>query len=202
MSERVAILGGGFNPVGLHHVALARRIVDSLDMSVWFLPCYHHRFAKDSDLADSSHRWNMLTMAIDGERIRACDWEIAHKHTGSMFETMEGLTQRYPTTSFHIAIGMDNANSIAKWDRYERLIHKFPFIIFPRPTVQWLVDWFTVPPHIILPFNQKTSSTKIRNAIQDGRFDFAQQHLDPHVWGYIQAGALYGYRLHSSGGTH
>jgi hypothetical protein len=38
------------------------------------------------------------------------------------------------------------------------------------------------------------SSTEIRNAIRDGRHEFAKKHLDPIVWEYIITGRLYGYK--------
>ena len=199
--NEVALLGGGFNPVGLHHQKIAQTIWREVKIPTWFMPCYSHRFAKHSELALSSHRWNMVTEVTgDNKYMRSCDWEMAHEHNGAMYETLQGLAKAHPNTRFNIVIGMDNANVMTTdvdgepgWARGEYLIKENSFLVLQRTGVETQVDWFLEEPHRLLTFDCPTSSSEIRQAIAAGDYAFAQQHLHRRVWEYIIAGSLYGY---------
>lgn len=194
----VVILGGGCNPVGSHHAMMVIHLWHRLQIPTWLMPCYGHQFAKDSELIEASHRWNMVTEVVSEwspDHLVACDWEIAHQHNGSMFEAMRGLTRDYPEVQFRIAIGMDNANKIDDWDRGRFLIELFPFVIFERPGEK-TAPWCEKRPHEIISFDNPMSSSKIRSAIADGQYEFAERHLSRKVWDYIKAGKLYGYKGH------
>ena len=190
--DDVAIMGGSFNPIGLHHERMARLIKWHLHMPVWLMPCYDHQFEKDSELIDHVHRWNMVTEAVSGagDWLVPCDWEIAHRHNGSMYDTMEQLVAAHPNIYFHIVIGMDNAAVISQWDRGLQLIKMFPFVVFWRPPISAPL-WCYRSPHKVLSFDRPISSTKIRQAIREGDYDFAKRHLNPRVWDYIRTGKLY-----------
>lgn len=123
------------------------------------------------------------------------DWEIKHKHAGSMYETIAQLKLHYPDLLFHIVIGMDNANVIkTKWDRGDLLTQENPFIVFERDGVEKTADWFLQAPHQIFTMNYNLSSTAIREAIQNGNYEFAKSHVNPAVWEYITVNKLYGYK--------
>jgi len=196
-----AIFGSGCNPTGLHHELMARLVFQKTGLPTWIMPCYRHLFSKDSELIESSHRWNMLTLACeDWEIMRAFDWEIAHRHDGSMYSTMQQLVQEYPDVKFHIVIGMDNANIIeTKWIHGNLLIQEFPFIVLRRDGCPETADWFNHEPHQVFDFENDASSTDIRTAIREGRNDFAAAHLDSKVWDYIKNGGLYGYHETETG---
>lgn len=159
-------------------------------MDVWLMPCHRHRF--DKHIQSDAHRWNMVN-EVTGQYpwMVACDWEIAHQHNGSMFETLIGLEANYPHDRFHIVIGMDNANVIDAWDRGKLLIDKNPFIVLSRG--ESTTDWHTKPPHrSIFADEIGESSTLIREAICRKNFDLASKHLNSRVWDYIRMGKLYG----------
>lgn len=196
MATKVAIFGGGFNPIGLHHEEMGNLIKWRMDMQTWFMPCYTHRFEKNDELIEAAHRWNMVTEVVAQSPgwLAACDWEIAHQHNGSMYETMQALTALHPDKEFHIVVGMDNANVVeTEWDRGSLLIQRFPFIVFLRRGLKPKVDWFKQEPHTIIPFSDPSNSTAIRKAIREGKHRYARRHLNPRVWDYIQTGKFYGY---------
>lgn len=195
MENEVALLGGGFNPIGLHHQKIAQTIWKEVQIPTWFMPCYHHRFAKDSELALSNHRWNMVTEVTGNTRyMKSCDWEMAHEHNGTMCETLQGLSESYPNIRFNIVIGMDNANVMTtKWAKGKYLIKENSFLVLQRTGEENQVDWFLEKPHRLLTFDCPTSSSEIRQAIAKGDYSFAQQHLHRRVWEYIVDGNLYGY---------
>jgi nicotinate (nicotinamide) nucleotide adenylyltransferase len=216
-NRKIALYGGGFNPIGRHHEFAAILIHKSTGMRTWFMPCYDHLFSKDSELIEVKHRWNMVMEVTNQfpEQMMAFDFEMRQKHTGSMYETMEMLKPGNPDIDFHIVIGMDNANCIeSDWDRGNLLIQEYPFIVMHRrmacPACRgnkiqcalcdetgkiWLpptTDWFKQEPHAELKLDYLISSSDIRKAIAEGRLDFARQHLNPMVWDYIETGNLFG----------
>ena len=200
MSE-VALFGGAYNPIGLHHQQIAELIWDKLQIHTWMMPCFHHLFDKDSQLINSAHRWNMVSeVCRQFKFMKPFDWELAHEHTGSTYIAMEKIARQYPDNQFSIVIGSDNANILKEaWFRGEELIDLFPFIVVERFSEPLTVEWPQKPPHHILPCStaQVSSSTAIRKAIREGRNDFAKQYLNLAVWDYIRTGGLYGY--HSNG---
>lgn len=193
---KIALYGGGCNPIGLHHQRISEMIWEVLKIPVWIMPCYNHMFDKNSELIESAHRWNMVTeVCAQHSFLTAFDWELVHEHTGSTFDAMEAIAKQYPDYDFHIVIGSDNANIIeAEWHRGDELIDLYPFIIIERPKKPLTVEWPHSTPHRVLRFSYDMSSSKIRKAIADGRFDFVQRHTNPVVWDYIVTGRLYGYR--------
>lgn len=194
----VALLGGGLDPISLHHEKLAETVESNTGMPTWIMPCYGHLFAKGSRLTAPHHRLNMVKLTAkyrNDNLFVPFDWEIEHKHAGSMYETVAQLKERYPNVAFHIVIGMDNANVIeTKWDRGNLLIQENPFIVFEREGVEPTAEWFRSPPHRLFPMGYDLSSTAIREAIQTGNHAFAEQHLNPAVWEYIRTNGLYGYK--------
>jgi nicotinic acid mononucleotide adenylyltransferase len=164
------------------------------------MPCYGHRFAKNSKLIEHWHRWNMVQMVAEQyDYITACDWEIAHEHDGSMFETMEQLVKAHPDIDFHIAIGMDNANCMTLpreqggWDRGALLVERFPFIVFTRQGVEIKSSWWTRRPHAQIEYSNLLSSSELRECIGEGKHNFAERHTNPKVWDYIVSGNLFGF---------
>lgn len=198
----VAIMGGGFDPVCLHHERMAADIYSKTGLTVWMMPCYSHKFSKNSRLLSPEHRLKMLELTIIQRQdfaILPFDWEIEKKSDGAMYETVASIKAQpwEPEFKFRIVIGMDNANIIEeKWDRGKLLISENPFIVMERPGVTPTAKWFLNPPHLVLPTNDEAnlSSTTVRDAIEQGNYEFAEQHLNPAVWDYIKANQLYGYK--------
>jgi len=195
--SKIALFGGGFNPIGRHHEQIARLIWTETGMRTFFMPCYGHRFSKNSDLIEPSHRWNMVMEVTNSPEntalMVAFDYEIARQHDGSMYETLTALKSSNPETEFHVVIGMDNANNIELWDRGQWLIQLAPFLVVQCAGIEPEAEWFQHPPHRVLPFENEIHSSDIRKAIRDGRYDFARQYLHPRVWDYIAMGRLYGH---------
>jgi nicotinate-nucleotide adenylyltransferase len=190
----IAIIGGAFDPVGLNHEEMAQVVIANTGMNVWFMPCYKHLFGKQP--IDEIHRLNMLAYACWASiQMGYTNWEIRMKHTGSTYESMQGLKKEYSDYNFYLVIGMDNANVIEqKWDRGDKLIQEFPFIVFERQGIKPQTDWFQKEPHRVFAINNDISSTMIRDAIELGDYQKAQRYLNPRVWSHIVKHKLYGYK--------
>lgn len=196
--NEIALLGGSFDPISLHHEKICKTIFETTGMPTWVMPCWHHRFDKGTRLVKAKDRWEMVQLAADQkwEWMFPFGWEIALKHNGSMFQTIAKLKKVYPNHRFHIVIGMDNANVIEEqWNEGKTLIQENPFIVLERNGVIPATDWFTKSPHRVFPLDSDLSSTVIRDAIANGNYEFAKQHLALNVWKYIQEKGLYGYKV-------
>ena len=220
--NKIALFGGGFNPIGRHHEYAALKIHDQTDMTVWLMPCYKHAFDKDNELIEDSHRWNMTEGVANsyGPAIAACDWEIINQSDGKMYNTIRGIQKDHPDKEFTIVIGMDNANIITNdiseggWYKGAELVEEHPFIVMTRkipcPVCQtkatqcefckekgfvWQepkVDWFKKEPHMVIEIAYAQSSSGLRLACKEGRLPYVIQHTHPLTWDYIQSGRLYG----------
>lgn len=190
MSE-IAIFGGGFDPISLHH----ERMAEETGMATWTMPCWGHKFSKNSRLIPAHHRWAMTILTANFRNdgvIVPFDWEIKHQHSGSMYETISALKQEFPQHRFHIVIGMDNANLILeKWDRGNILIQENPFIVFGRGEQK--ADWFLNSPHKFIQKDGEGSSTAFREAIQAKNNEVARTMVNEAVWDYVCRHNLYGF---------
>lgn len=188
--NNIALFGGAYNPIGLHHQHISDLIYMETGMSTWFMPCFHH---VNKQLDNS--RSTMVKMVCD-EILHAhyCDWEISHQSDGKMYNTITELKNEFKDCIFFIVIGGDNANSIqSSWFRGCDLIKENPFIVIQRSNVPLLSNWACCKPHRVLNFNSDMSSTSIRKSIEEGDYDFAKQNLNNSVWSHIKENRLYGY---------
>ena len=188
----IAINGGAFDPITRAHVIIAKKVNRHTGMPVWMMPCYGHMFGKE--MADSHDRLKMVELSTKRyPNIMTCHYEVVTKHTGSMYDTLKDLSYTFPETTFHLVIGMDNANNIDKWANWEKLISEFPCIVFEREGVTPNVQWFLKPPHRVIRLNIEMSSTVVRNAIKCHRNKEAQWLVPSKAWNYIKSKGLYGY---------
>lgn len=197
IAHNVALFGGAFNPIGIHHEKIAQRILDEMEMRTWFMPCHQHRFSKNADLVDEIDRLAMSNIAANTvSRAESFDFEIRHELKGSTFETMLKLEEEAPQIDFYLVVGLDNANIVETlWDRGPELIKKYPFIVASRPGIEPTATWYYEKPHTFLQMDGHTaaSSTDIRTAIKERRYEHAQSLLNPKIWDYIVGRKLFGY---------
>jgi nicotinate (nicotinamide) nucleotide adenylyltransferase len=191
--DRVAIFGSACDPISLHHMRLAEVVTMKTGMPVWIMPCYHHRFNKDSRLAPVHHRWAMTCLStLNRACMSPCSFEIEQQQSGSMYATLRSM--KVLGKKFHIIVGMDNANKVeTEWAHGVDLVREYPFIVFGRMGEIPKADWFRKEPHVLMETDYHMSSTDIRDAIKRGDYAFAESHLCPEVWNYIKREGLYGY---------
>lgn len=192
-TQKVAILGGAFDPVTKMHVEIAQYILDNTECdTVWLLPCFKSLHGKK--MSDPQLRLQMLRAATDGlEGIVACDYEIVNELSGKTYDLIHQMREKFWRNDFRFIIGQDNAEGISKWHRSEELINELKFIILPRVGVEQNEDWYLQEPHRFLRDADITggSSTIVRDLIASGSDEEVLNYIVEPVLDIIKNNGLY-----------
>ena len=160
----IGLLGGAFNPPHLGHVMIAQQVLDFTDCEeVWFLPNFGQLPPKP--VIEVSHRLAMTTL-LSLSRTRVSTLEIENKLNGDTINLLPLLPKEH---SFRFIIGSDQLPTFHLWGRWEELLHRLPFFVFPRygfPN-EPLYSNMTMVTHELL-VGTNISSTKIRNRVKQG----------------------------------
>lgn len=181
----IGLLGGAFNPPHNGHLMIARQVLDFTDCEeVWFLPNYDQIPPKPVE--DVAHRLAMTRM-LKLPYTRVSTLEIDHRLDGDTINLIPHLPGEH---EFRFIIGSDLLPTFHLWGRWEALIARLPFLVFPRygyPNEPLYPNMQVVSHEDLIGSN--LSSTKIRNRIASGL------SVSPFVPGdieeYIRAHGLY-----------
>jgi nicotinate-nucleotide adenylyltransferase len=125
------LYGGSFNPVHNGHLLCAREAMEQGGFSeVIFIPASNHAFK--NNLIPFHHRWNMLKLAIQGER----GFDVSHvegERTGKNYtiDTVKTFKQA-GFEDIHWLIGSDNVPTIKQWHCYDELCKNVKFLVVNR----------------------------------------------------------------------
>ncbi len=190
---RYIIFGGAFDPIHMDHLNKARQVLDITGYDkLMLMPTYEHIWNKKT--ASPVHRIAMLREALSDfadPRIQRSLFEVARRIKGPTIDTLKMLFNYGDMTPNNTAylIGMDQANIMYKWERWEELINLIPFLIMTRGDYL-KADWFLKPPHrYVRVTGTDISSSKIRRSIKDGTLD--PKYLTPNTLTYIKEHELY-----------
>ncbi len=194
--QKIAIMGGSFNPVTTAHMKVARAVMSYLPEidRVWMMPAFHHPFDKHKDY--SSDRITMLRL-VETDKIKYFGYEIDNKLSGETYLTFAKLKDDPAfkhAYEFYMVIGSDCLFDFdTKWKHAKELSATIPFIIVPRPgyPVEGYDGLLSAPPHIIMK-NVKIpdiSASAVREKIRKNQ---PIKGLVPHkVERYIMENELY-----------
>jgi nicotinate-nucleotide adenylyltransferase len=159
------------------------------------MPCYEH-YLKQNDISPQQ-RYEMCVEACKDEpNIIVSRYEIELKHSGKVYDLINHIrTYDEWHNEFYYVVGLDCANHISTWYRWDDVINLIPFIVVNRigeTYIEYNRIWYNHAPHVVL---QKEivgiSSSEIRRWIKEGRVNTAQIFLNERVWKYIQEKGLY-----------
>jgi nicotinate-nucleotide adenylyltransferase len=167
---RIGILGGTFDPVHNGHIYLAKKACAKLSLDkIIFIPTYIPPHKKGLKLASAKHRYNMLKLAISGnKKFRLSDMEIRRKGRSYSAETLRRLRKKYGyKAELFFITGSDSLKELHKWRNLPEILRFSKFVVVERPNFKVR----NVPPgFIILKINAKNiSSTDIRNRIKSNK---------------------------------
>ena len=168
---RIAILGGGFNPIHLGHLYLADTVL-SLGFvdRVVFVPAYRSplKLAAKGMEKSANDRLLMIAVSIAGNpRLSLDACEINREGTSYTIDTLEDIITRYcPDGKPSLIIGDDLAPEFPKWNKYEK-ITKLADVIIARRNAKTEIKY---PFQNIQITNDvlDISSAMVRERINDG----------------------------------
>ena len=167
MAERIAVLGGLFDPPHLGHFLAARQALESkfaIDL-VYLMPAYQHPWR------DSFASWEQrlaMTAFLANTKINVDAWEIRQKKTSYTIETVNNLLQR--KDEYFWLIGSDALATFHQWKEYKALQKLIKFLVFPRvgfPIGTLPRGFYSLEKSDLIATN--ISSTILRERIKNGQ---------------------------------
>lgn len=126
----VIVYGGSFNPPTIAHIHIAKYLIQKYQPKPFIFVPVGDRYHK-KDLAPFNHRKAMLEIATQGlNDVAISDFENTSVFKGTI-ELLETIQEIYPDDVYFV-LGADNLMDIETWIRFEELVKKFKFIVFPR----------------------------------------------------------------------
>ncbi len=189
--KKVCIIGGSFNPIHIGHLILANTVLEELNLDeMIFVPCYIQPLKGDKDFASSTHRLEMVKLAIQSNpQFTLSDIEINRKGKSYTVDTLKFFKKKYENLYF--VIGADNIKDFHKWKEPDTILKIANLIVTNRGGINIQIPEKIRGKKIIsctIP-QIEISSTMIREKIRNGQ---SIKYLVPEaVENYIIQNNLY-----------
>lgn len=204
MPQKIALLGGTFDPIHIGHLCLANWVYHNLGLDqLVFVPASQPPHKQQKQVTPFADRLMMLQLALQ-ERPDFHVSTLEHERTGPSYtvDTLALFKQKYPQAQLWWILGLDSLYQLNTWHRYLEIPNYARLAVLPRPDQQsgdnWsqvksfidqhllgfraIIDWVEMPRLAI-------SSSEIRAWCQSGQ---DCRYLIPNaVWQYIQDQELY-----------
>ncbi len=130
--EKIAILGGTFNPVHIEHVLLAKSAIEELGLDkLIVMPTFISPHKEQTPLAPE-HRLNMLKLAFsDIDKVEVSDFEIEKQGKSYTYQTVEHFKAQTDSKIYFI-VGGDMLSDFPTWRYPERILSACTLAVFDR----------------------------------------------------------------------
>lgn len=180
--ERLAIMGGTFDPIHMGHLRMAYAVQQQLEFDrVVFLPAYipPHKQTR-SDFASWQDRLAMVELAVKAyEDFVVSSLEFDRGGISYTYDTVNYLQELWPDAEIYLIIGEDSLTQLYTWHRVPDLLRLVHFVAAERPGYEgeagvarltkaygaWVADKII---HAEVP-ETAVSSTEIRKRLQEGK---------------------------------
>ena len=128
---RIGILGGTFDPIHFGHLEMGRKLIElgEVDKILYIAP--GTPYTRKSGAAKAHHRYNMLCLALEGEKnLIPCDIELKREGISYTIDTMEELEKTYDDLYF--ITGADMLLDLPRWYRAEEMMKNYKFLTIDR----------------------------------------------------------------------
>ncbi len=185
----IGILGGTFNPIHLGHLIIAEEVKERLGLGeVIFIPSLIPPHKPDTELLSSSHRYEMIALAIkDNPCFKVSSIELERQGHSYSIDTLRRLGEERPGDSFIFIIGADSLSELSKWKDIKAIFRLAQFVVVPRPgyEIKAVPEGVKIVDIPVLGI----SSTEIRRGLKEGE---SVRYLVPDVVReYISKHSLY-----------
>lgn len=198
-AERVAVIGGSFNPVTRAHVELGRIVKTQLGEGcrVLYIPAPDGFLAswkemRTADILSGEQRLRLLQTAVEPEGFACDDCELTGKTSGRTYDTFCYLRKRYgEAVQLYYVCGSDKLPELPIWYQAGRLLETVRILVVPRddddpeqmirecPFLREHADCFTVS-HTVRQYPD-FSSTQVRESLKEGTDDWKDM-VPEAVW--------------------
>ena len=109
--RKIGILGGTFNPIHIAHTSLASYFIEEVNAEkVIFVPCFVSPFKLNENIATSSQRMDMVSLAIkDNSKFEISDYEVKKEGISYTYETILHFNSIYKDSDVCLLVGGDQA---------------------------------------------------------------------------------------------
>lgn len=129
--EKIAILGGSFDPIHHGHLAIAYHVLETLDMDkILFIPTGRSPIKEKSQL-HYLDRLRMVELAIQDEpKFELSEIEI-RQQVSYTFDTLTKLQD--PEKQYFFVLGVDTINTFYDWEEAQGILKLCHLILVERP---------------------------------------------------------------------
>lgn len=133
VAQRIALLGGSFDPPHVAHVLLAAYVLLTGEVDqVLVVPVCEHAFGKR--LAPFADRVALCELAFEGLRqVTVSRIEEELPRPNRTLATLQRLKQQHPGDSLRLLVGSDVLADAAKWHAFGEVMNLAPLLVVPRP---------------------------------------------------------------------
>jgi len=132
---KIGLYGGTYDPIHLGHIKIAQKAVEQFDLDeLWFIPAKIPPHKINSNVTDTIHRLNMLTLAVSelDKRFKISTFELDRENVSFSYLTLTQLTDLYSDVEFYFIIGEDSLRDFPKWKHPEIISSLVKIIVAPR----------------------------------------------------------------------
>ena len=180
--ERLAIMGGSFDPVHIGHLRMTHAVQRQLEFDkVVFLPAYipPHKQTR-SDFASWQDRLAMVQLAVqEYDDFVVSNLEFDRGGISYTYDTVNYMQELWPDAEIYLIIGEDSLTQLYTWYRALDLLRLVHFVAAERPGYEgeigvarlkkaygaWVEEKII---HAEVP-ETAISSTEIRQRLQEGK---------------------------------
>ena len=126
------IVGGMFDPIHFGHYKPALELMPILGLThIYLIPCGFpsHR---EPPIASAAHRWRMVQMIADGQRLIADDRELRRPGPSYTIDTLRSLLKE-DTTPLCLIVGADALAGLPNWHQAEAILECCHIAAMARP---------------------------------------------------------------------
>ena len=136
--NRIAFLGGTFDPVHNGHLKIARTLIEFFRLDrFYFLPAFHAPHKADRKPISAYDRFAMLSIATENDpNIFVSTHELDRREPRYTVDTIPELVDEFPGSKLFFVMGADSWMDIRTWRRWEDLLLMTNHLVIARPGVE------------------------------------------------------------------
>jgi nicotinate-nucleotide adenylyltransferase len=168
----IGLFFGSFNPIHLGHLKIAEAFLEKTTLDeIWFVVSPHNPLKDKESLLQAQLRLDLVKKVLSGKpKLKVCDIEYQLEQPSYTVNTLQALTEKYPSHYFTLLFGSDSIDSFRKWKNHREILENYPIKVYPRKKDYTLNEYFKAYAieiiHLpLLP----VSSTQIRNYLQQNK---------------------------------